>query len=137
MMKILLLALTVLQITMRITCIPAYVISSYSNVRLQQPTSAVLSVESQMPIEIMLNPKLADEQPTLVDKMESIFMKSDQKTIKNLKTMNMDESEMMETINKQNLSQTQNDDENVFDESDLVAVGNMEPAGFSMAVAEN
>ena len=85
----------------------------------------------------MLNPKLADEQPTLVDKMESIFMKSDQKTIKNLKTMNMDESEMMETINKQNLSQTQNDDENVFDESDLVAVGTMEPAGFSMAVAEN
>lgn len=90
-----------------------------------------------MPIDIMLNPKLADEPPIQVDKMESIFMKSDQKALKNLKTMNMDESEMMETINKQNLSQTQNDDENVFDESDLVAVGHMKPAGFSMAVEEN
>lgn len=93
-----------------------------------------LSVESQMPIDIMLNPKLADEPPEMNDKMESIFMKSDQVTIKNLKTMNMDESEMMEAINKQNLSEAQQNDnnENVFDESDLMAVGHMEPAGFSL-----
>ena len=44
-------ALTLLQIATRIACIPttSYVISSYSNVRLQQPSMATLtSVESQV-----------------------------------------------------------------------------------------
>lgn len=80
-------------------------------------------------MEIMLNPKLADEPPAQNDKMESLFIKSDQVAVKNLKTMNIDESEMMEAINKQNLNQTKS--ENVFDESDLIALGQMEPTGFS------
>lgn len=125
----LLVALTFVQIVSKITCHPtnAYVISSYSNVRIQQPTMG-LSVESQMPMEIMLNPVLADEPPTQVDKMESIFMKSDQ--IKNIKSMNIDEKEIMDSINKQT-SQDETTPENIFDESDLIAMGNEEPAGFS------
>lgn len=71
----------------RISCLPSYVISSYSNVRIQQPNVG-LSVESQMPMEMLFNPILADEPPQLTDKMDSIFMKSDQ--IKNVKSMNID-----------------------------------------------
>lgn len=91
-----------------------------------------LSVESQMPMDIMLNPSMADEPPAHVDKMESIFMKGDQ--IKNIKSMNIDETEIMESINKQNLmQQIANDDEHVFDESDLVVMGKEQPVGFSIA----
>jgi len=64
-----------------------------------------LSVESQMPMEIIMNPILADEPPILEGKMESIFVKSDQ--MKNVESMNIDESEIMETINRQQISQQQ------------------------------
>lgn len=125
-------ALTFVQIVTRMSCSPTtYVISSYSNVRLQQPTMG-LSVESQMPMDIMLNPSMADEQPAHVDKMESIFMKSDQ--IKNIKSMNIDETEIMESINKQNLQQNNDGNErNIFDESDLIAMGMDQPAGFTVS----
>lgn len=125
-----LVALSFLQIVSRLSCSPTtYVISSYSNVRIQQPTLG-LSVESQMPLDIMMNPKLADEPPALVDKMESIFMKSDQ--MKNIKSMNIDEKEIMESINKQNHHQRENNDETIH-ESDLIALGMEEPVGFSIA----
>lgn len=72
-------------------------ISSYSNVRLQQPRIG-LSVESEMPKEMLMNPELADEPPAKVDKVESIFMKDDQQ-IRGLQKMEMDEETMMRSIN--------------------------------------
>lgn len=172
-----LVALTLLQIVMRIACSPTYVISSYSNVRLQQPTMSELSVESQMPMDIMLNPTLDDDTPTtLIDKMESSFMAAtdapatvdddddgkimtvninantgnNNKSDDDLKTMDdkTDESEMItESINKQqynndddnnntnnNNSNSSNDsDSNPLNDSDLIALGNLEPSGFSLA----
>ena len=130
-----LVALTFVQIVSRISCLPitSYVISSYSNVRLQQPTMG-LSVESPMPMEIMMNPVLADEPPAKVDKMESIFMKGDQ--IKNIKTMNIDEEEIMMSINKQNSQQPNNENvENManFTESVLMGLGMEVPVAFSIA----
>lgn len=83
-------------------------------------------------MEIMLNPILADEPPTQVDKMESIFMKGDQ--IKNIKSMNIDEKEIMDSINKQSTQQLNNGTaEKMYDESDLIAIGKEKPAGFSIA----
>lgn len=79
-------------------------------------------------MEIMLNPVLADEPPVQVDKMESIFMKSDQ--IKNIKSMNIDEKEIMESINKQNVQQATNESEDKIYE--LIAIGNEKPAAFSI-----
>lgn len=120
-------ALTIVQIVSRMSCTPTtYVISSYSNVRLQQPTMG-LSVESQMPMDIMMNPVLADEQPTQVNKMEGIFMKSDQ--MKNIKSMNIDEKAIMESINKQN----HQINENIFDATEIIVMGNAKPVGFSIA----
>lgn len=85
-----------------------------------------------MPMEIMLNPVLADEPPVQVDKMESIFMKGDQ--IKNIKSMNIDEKEIMDSINKQSTQQMNNENaENVYDVSDLIALGKEKPAAFSIA----
>lgn len=86
-----------------------------------------------MPLDIMMNPILADEPPTQVDKMESIFMKSDQ--IKSVKSMNIDEKEIMESINKQNQSIEKNDNEDVgkYDERDFIALGNEQPVGFTVA----
>lgn len=107
-----------------------YVISSYSKVRLQQPTSG-LSVESQMPMDIMLNPILADEPPTQIDKMESIFIKSDQ--IKNVKSMNIDEKEIMDSMNNQNISTTVvNEEANVYDDKDFISFGQEKPVGFTV-----
>lgn len=72
-------ALTLLQIAARIACIPttSYVISSYSNVRLQQPSMATLtSVESQMAnkMSMMFDSMLVKDEPqstAAIDKMES------------------------------------------------------------------
>lgn len=95
-----------------------------------------LSVESPMPMEIMLNPVLADEPPVQVDKMESIFMKGDQ--IKNIKSMNIDEKEIMDSINKQSTQQMNNENaENIYDVSDLIAMGKEKPAAFSIATDES
>lgn len=76
----------------------------------------------------MMNPVLADEPPAAVDMMESIFMKTDPP--KNIKTVSIDEKEIMETINNQ---KTADDDGNIFDESDLVAIGMQQPVGFTVA----
>lgn len=90
-----------------------------------------LSVESQMPMDIMLNPVLADEPPAVIDKMESIFMKGDQ--VKNVKSMNIDEKEIMESINKHSDSDHHDKvDERIYDEKDFIAVGNEQPVGFSV-----
>lgn len=122
------------QTVTRIACSPTtYVISSYSNVRLQQPSMG-LSVESQLPMDIMLNPILADEPPPVVDKMESIFMKTE--PAKNVKSMNIDEKEIMESINKLT-NPTENIAEEttttLYDESDFIAVKKEQPVGFSVA----
>ena len=122
-------ALTLIQLASRMSCSPTYVISAYSNVRIQQPTMG-LSVESQMPIDIMLNPVLADEQPTQVDKMESIFMKGDQ--IKNVKSMNIDEKEIMESINKQITPIDNAQETKAFEEADFVVLGGEKPVGFTV-----
>lgn len=53
-------------------------------------------------------------------------MKTDQ--IKNIKSMNIDEAEIMESINKQNIQQP-NDDEKIYE---LMAMGNEKPAAFSI-----
>lgn len=91
-----------------------------------------LSVESQMPMDIMLNPILADEPPAIIDKMESIFMKNDQ--VKNVKSMNIDEKEIMASINKHSdADHHDNVDERIYDEKDFIAVGNEQPVGFSVA----
>ena len=85
-------------------------------------------------MEIMMNPVLADEPPAKVDKMESIFMKGDQ--IKNIKTMNIDEEEIMMSINKQNSQQPNNENvENManFHESVLMGLGMEVPVAFSIA----
>ena len=116
-----LILLCIVQIV-RISGFPSYVISSYSNVRIQQPNIG-LSVESQMPLEMLFNPILADEPPQMTDKMESIFMKSDQ--IKNVESMNIDAKEIMESINQQT-AKTNNDDDL------FIAMGNEKPAGFSL-----
>jgi hypothetical protein len=122
-------ALTLIQLASRMSCSPTYVISAYSNVRIQQPTMG-LSVESQMPMDIMLNPVLADEQPSQVDKMESIFMKGDQ--IKNVKSMNIDEKAIMESINKQ-ITPTDNEQEaKALEEADFVVLSSEKPVGFSV-----
>lgn len=128
-----LVALTFVQMVSRMSCSPTtYVISSYSNVRLQQPSNG-LSVESQTPMDIMLNPILADEPPTTVDKMESIFMKSSEQ-IRNLKTVNVDEKHIMESINKANATDTTDDErnENIFDETDFITLGTETPSEFSI-----
>lgn len=96
--------LVTVQIVGDISCLPfptsdQLVISSYSNVRLQQPRVG-LSVESEMPKEMLMNPKLADEPPEKVDKLESIFMQDDQ-PIKGLQKMDRDDMEtMMRSINE-------------------------------------
>jgi hypothetical protein len=94
-----------------------------------------LSVESPMPMEIMMNPVLADEPPTIVDKMESIFMKDDQ--MKNIKTMNIDEDEIMMSINKQSTPLPNNENVekvgDVFEMSDLLVLEKEKPAAFSIA----
>lgn len=74
-------ALTLLQIATRIACIPttSYVISSYSNVRLQQPSTATLtSVESQMANDmsmmfdsILVKVKDEPQSTDVIDKMKS------------------------------------------------------------------
>lgn len=89
-----------------------------------------------MPMDIMLNPILADEPPALVDKMESIFMNSDQ--IKNVKMANIDEKEIMESINKPNATNTTDNvgDENIYDEKYFVALGTELPVGFSITTSE-
>lgn len=74
-----------------------------------------------------MNPVLADEQPTQVNKMEGIFMKSDQ--MKNIKSMNIDEKAIMESINKQN----HQINENIFDAPEIIVMGNAKPVGFSIA----
>lgn len=129
-----LVALTFVEMMLRVVCSPAtYVISSYSNVRLQQPLMG-LSVESQMPMDIMLNPILADEPPLVVDKMESIFMKTE--PAKNVKSMNIDEQEILELMNKQNVTSENNAEETttaLYDESDFIAIKKEQPVGFSVA----
>lgn len=83
-----------------------------------------------MPMDIMLNPVLADEQPSQVDKMESIFMKGDQ--IKNVKSMNIDEKAIMESINKQ-ITPTDNEQEaKALEEADFVVLSSEKPVGFSV-----
>lgn len=95
--------LVTVQIVGDISCLPfptsnELVISSYSNVRLQQPRIG-LSVESEMPKEMLMNPKLADEPPLKVDKVESIFMLD--QPIKGLQKMDIDDMEtMMRSINE-------------------------------------
>ncbi|KAG5670515.1 hypothetical protein PVAND_000774 [Polypedilum vanderplanki] len=111
---------------MRADCLPTYVISSYSNVRVQQPMIDIPTVESQMPMDIMLNPLLADEPPMQTDKIESINNmnsedEDEMKTINNHKTMETEESEMMTTINKQSAEQ-QNNDESDSNKLDLVVM---------------
>lgn len=74
-------ALTLLQIATRIACIPttSYVISSYSNVRLQQPSTATLtSVERQMANDmsmmfdsILVKVKDEPQSTDVIDKMKS------------------------------------------------------------------
>lgn len=82
-------------------------------------------------MDILDNPILADEAPTQIDKMESIFMKSDQ--VKNVKSMNIDEKEIMDSINQQNIPKTgTNGDANVYDERDFIAIGKEQPVGFSV-----
>lgn len=82
-------------------------------------------------MNIMLNPILADEPPTLVDKMESIFMKNDQ--VINVKTLNIDEKEITKTINQPTDTTENVEVKNVFDERDFIALGTTEkPAGFSI-----
>ncbi|CRL05925.1 CLUMA_CG018926, isoform A [Clunio marinus] len=128
-----LVALILIQIVSRVICIPSYVIESYSKVRLQQPTMG-LSVESHMPMDIILNPVLADEPPAQVDKMEGIFAKNEE--MKNIKTMNIDEETIMKSINTQNLPQNSNDDikdKNTFDESYGIVLGHEKPVGFTLA----
>jgi hypothetical protein len=91
-----------------------------------------LSVESQMPMDIMLNPKLADEPPLLVDKMESIFVKTGEQAMpKNVKTMDINESEMIETINNKQTPQP-----DLLNESDLTVMTTEEPAGFTLPVQD-
>lgn len=82
-----------------------------------------------MPTDIMMNYRLADEPPFKIDKMESIFMRSD--SIKNIKSMNIDEEKIMKSINNQQHSENTN--QNNFDESDRIFFGMQPPVGFSVA----
>jgi hypothetical protein len=96
-----------------------------------------LSVESQMPMDIMLNPVLADEQPVQFDKMESIFMKGDQ--IKNVKSMNIDEKEIMASINKQitSVDNEQETEAKALEEADFVVLSVEKPVGFTVPTPTN
>lgn len=127
-----LVALTVVQVLSRASCSPSYVIESYSKVRVQQP-SVGLSVESHTPLDIMLNPNLADEPPTVVDKMESIFMKSE--PMRNVKSTSADEKEIVESINKQiaPLKNANEKEASILDERDFIPTGLHLPTGFSVA----
>lgn len=128
----------------RISCIPIpnneLVISSYSSVRLQQPKTG-LSVESEMPKEIMMNPEKADESPSVkIDKMESVLMKDEQ--VKGIQKLNMDDETITKPINEKKNS---NDDEKpeiepkiverLLDEKDFLTMmfSKEEPVGFSLA----
>lgn len=82
-------ALTLLQIATRIACIPttSYVISSYSNVRLQQPSMATLtSVESQMvnDMSMMLDSKLLKDEAQSMDAIDIKKSNDNEKLEKNL-----------------------------------------------------
>lgn len=83
-----------------------------------------------MPMDIMMNPILADEPPKKIDKMESIFMKSD--LMKNIKSMNIDEIEIMESINGKNVP-LHNDET----ESDIIAMENERTFDFSLGSDED
>lgn len=130
----------VLEVALKISCVPVssdFVISSYSSVRLQQPKTG-LSVESEMPKEIMMNPILADEPPVKVDKMESIFIKDEQ--LKGITKMSMDEETIMKSINekKNNVDEKPEIEpkiiEQLLDEKDfLMMFRKEEPVGFSLA----
>lgn len=58
-------------------------------------------------MEMLNNPELADEKPSLTDKVDSIFQKGDQ--IKNVKSMNIDLESIMASIN--NMEALQEEDE--------------------------
>lgn len=82
-------ALTLLQIATRIACIPttSYVISSYSNVRLQQPSMATLtSVESQMvnDMSMMFDSKLLKDEAQSMDVIDIKKSNDNEKLEKNL-----------------------------------------------------
>lgn len=82
-------ALTLLQIATRIACIPttSYVISSYSNVRLQQPSMATLtSVESQMvnDMSMMFDSKLLKDEAQSMDAIDIKKSNDNEKLEKNL-----------------------------------------------------
>lgn len=71
-----------------------------------------------MPMEMLNNPILADEQPERTNKMDSIFMKETQ--IKNIKSMNIDEKSIMESINGQsNKNENENESDELVDTLDL------------------
>ena len=98
--------LCLLQITRILTLPSTYLEPSYSKVRVQKPTIG-LSVENEMAMEMLNNPELADEKPSLTDKVDSIFQKGDQ--IKNVKSMNIDLESIMASIN--NMEALQEEDE--------------------------
>lgn len=82
-------ALTLLQIATKIACIPttSYVISSYSNVRLQQPSMATLtSVESQMvnDMSMMFDSKLLKDEAQSMDAIDIKKSNDNEKLEKNL-----------------------------------------------------
>lgn len=82
-------ALTLLQIATRIACIPttSYVISSYSNVRLQQPSMATLtSVESQIAndMSMMFDSKLLKDEAQSMDAIDIKKSNDNEKLEKNL-----------------------------------------------------
>lgn len=67
-----------------------------------------------MPMEMLNNPVLADEQPPATSKMDSIFIKENQ--MKNIKSMNIDEKSIMESINGPNKETLEdNNDEEFLD----------------------
>lgn len=94
-----------------------------------------------------MNPKLADEPPKKVDKVESIFMKDDEQ-IKGIQTMNLDEETIMRSINDKKASNLAEFDvtksdikhnifEHIIDETDLMMMYPTEqPSGFSTATKE-
>lgn len=94
-----------------------------------------------------MNPQLADEPPTKVDKVESIFMRDDQQ-IKGIQTMSMDDETMMRSINDKKPSSVVGFDmtksdiqhktfEHIIDEKDLMMMYPTEqPSGFSTATME-
>lgn len=83
-------------------------------------------------MDIMLNPILADEPPLVVDKLESIFTKTEVAK----KVTSIDEKKIMESINKLNISNENNAEETttaIYYESDFIAVKKEQPVGFSVA----